>query len=278
MGKYKKQLLDAYDLVMQKLQEHGMFDEWAKNGDLEYDDFMDELIERMEPNEAINPDHANVTKENQEASYRASKAADYILDDVATYLIMKGVTEDDKDKIIDDIKKALKSRTYSEWSSELPKKLYRGVARDTSSGMPYKRNKGGYSAGSFDPEVDGFDPVNGMVFVTSEPSVAASYAREGRFEKDFEGKPSNYGDVIYEINTAGLDPSLFTKDRTSSIDEVNFGPQYIYHGKIPQEDVEYEEGYVAPRIRKMHYLSDGTLKEVKKSNKAITSALKGRFI
>ena len=160
----------------------------------------------------------------------------------------------------------------------MPKKLYRGVARDSTSGMPYKRNKGGYSAGSFDPEVDGFDPVNGMVFVTSEPSVAASYAREGRFEKDFEGKPSNYGDVIYEINTAGLDPSLFTKDRTSSIDEVNFGPQYIYHGKIPQEDIEYEEGYVAPRIRKMHYLSDGTLKEVKKGNKAITSALKGRFL
>ena len=45
----------------------------------------------------------SITKENQEAAYRASKATDYILDDVATYLIMKGVTDDDKDKIIEFI-------------------------------------------------------------------------------------------------------------------------------------------------------------------------------
>lgn len=190
---------------------------------------------------------------------------------------MNGVTDADKDKIILELKKALRSREFGEWPSEMPEKLYRGVARDKTSGNPYKRNQGGYSAGMFDPETDGFDPVNGMVFVSSEPSVAAGYAREGRFERDFEGNPLNYGDIIYEIDTKGLDPQLFTKDRTSTIDETHFGPQYIYHGKIPQEDIDYGNGMVRPRIRKMHYLSDGTLKEVKKNN-SIIDALSGRFI
>lgn len=47
MAKFRKQLLDAYDLVMKKLQEHNMFDEWLKNGDLEYDDFADKIIDNM---------------------------------------------------------------------------------------------------------------------------------------------------------------------------------------------------------------------------------------
>ena len=146
---------------------------------------------------------------------------------------------------------AIKDYNYSKLSAEMPLKIYRGQVEG-------------------DPETEGFSGLYSsdtpMVFVSTEPSVAASYARQLKNEEAGDRTPSNFGDWVYEILTEGLDPSLYKKDETASGSELRYGPQYYYEGTIPQQDVDIVDSAgnlrKVPRIRRVRYPSDFRVKKL----------------
>lgn len=203
-------------------------------------------------NEVGNPEHATVKSENIKATLTEEAVEHVILEQIADELGIE----------ISDLQEALKEARLQE-PVTMPAKLYRGIKLD-------------HATRHGDPEKVGFENVDAftggkdkVVFVTSEPAVAASYARKAKFDRssgELETKPLNFGDYIYEIDTTGLDPTLFAMDDTSTPGEILYGPQYMYKGAIPQEEIIITDQSGTqrkiPRIRKSHYLSDGLLKDV----------------
>lgn len=224
-----------------------------------FDELEDLAQDENEANEErLNPNHATVTKENMTELLKEGVAIEEMYRMIVNGLIKRGIipkmSEEDGITLLEE---ALRQRGVEEWPEEMPPVLYRGVWREPTSGRAFRRNKNGYSAGLYDPIVEG---LNGKhIFVSSEPSVAASYARTQRYDRGPNDIPTNYGDKILKIYTQGLDPKLFCKDKASC---NTFGPQYIYKGPIPQEKITLPNGYEVDRISWENYLSDELLKDV----------------
>lgn len=167
--------------------------------------------------------------------------------------------EDEEQSAIEQIKMLLDdlilSRTIKSWPNEMPDVLYRGSLRHQAE-EPFLGDSQGNMKISEEPHV----------FVSTEPSVAAAYHRFGSYTDRANTLPTNYGDYVWQIRTYGLDPSKFVKDDESTLWEALFGPQYIYKGAIPQEEIEITDkaGNTrrVPRIEKVHYTSDALCKQV----------------
>ena len=167
-----------------------------------------------------------------------------------------GFEYDYAERVTDLIDEALKERELEDLSGELPEFLYRGDVRsDTTLGFS--------GADEIHPKLPDASKSGKVVFVTSEPSVAASYARKDKFDR-IGDLPSNMGEEIYRIRTAGLDPKLFLKDRSSMPSELRFGPQYRYNASIPQERIKIKDqagnDREVDRIEKIPYISDALTK------------------
>lgn len=219
-----------------------------------------------------------LTIENLNAIDEDQFARDAVLDDIAAQLL-KHLSGDEWRKLLgmslgdyiggseDDemsaaryvLDEALKDRAVSAQSTEMPELLYRG-AKDGD--FEVTGFEGAEEAHGDKPDAS---PHGRVVFVSSEPSVAASYARRDKFQRGGV-TPTNYGDTIYQIRTAGLDPALFLPDRSSTADELLFGPQYRYNAPIKQEMVTIKDAAgnerTVPRIEKVPYLSDALCKDV----------------
>lgn len=215
-------------------------------------------------NEAdVNPEHATVNVQNR-ASADIQEAMEYaMLELLAGELKKEGIPRREPENIRNALAAAILEQPV-----EIPKKIYRGI--------------GGINIGKTPIEdilangIKGFDTSRGRkttgdlaTFYSTEPSVAASYARYGRFDRGGQGisdQPTNYGDKVLEIITDGLDPAKMHRDTTSTPGELLFGPQYYYEGDIPQEDVTITDSAgntrVVPRIQESHFLSDANLKDV----------------
>lgn len=221
-----------------------------------FDDLPRVEFEANEP--SLNPAHANVTQENLEEQLKEGIAIEEMYRMIANGLIKKKILPEMSElDAITLLEEALRQRAVEEWPEEMPEVIYRGVWREPTSGRAFKRNKNGYSAGTFDPITEGL--TEKYNFISSEPSVAASYARAQRYDRGPNDMPTNYGDKILKIYTQGLDPKLFCKDKASC---TTFGPQYIYKGAIPQEKITLPNGYEVDRISWDTYLSDKLLKDV----------------
>jgi hypothetical protein len=216
-----------------------------------------------------------LTPEHFEAADEDRFARDAILDAIAVQ-IMNKMTDDDLAELSDEydlsdreerimavrelLEAALKQRLVESQSREMPEIIYRGVKDDDDI-----LERGFEGAIEKHGDKEDASEQDRVVFVSSEPSVAASYARRNKFERSGT-LPTNYGDYVYQIRTIGLDPKLFLPDKSSTVDELLFGPQYRYNAPIKQEMVEIVDSAgnkrTVPRIEKIAYLSDALCKDV----------------
>jgi hypothetical protein len=222
---------------------------WADGGydsEPEYEHLEQALVDKNVKeanNDPASIAHNNVSDEN----VRELLNSEAVWNDILEALI-----EEDADwmgfprKSAHNLKTLLAMREREQWDKELPAKLYRGQWEGK-------------------PEEDGFIDD---VYVSSEPSVAASYGLEKHFDnrEPLSDMPLNFADYVYEIITEGLDPEKFTIDQSGTPGEDLFGPQYKYMEPIKQEMVTITDSAgnmrTVPRIRKHHYLSDGLMKDV----------------
>lgn len=175
------------------------------------------------------------------------------------------------------LKQALNERALEGYLSELPEFLYRGVGEEVE-GVDFEK-EGFKGIEEKYSERDDASSTGKVVFVSSEPSVAASYARKDKFDRAGY-MPTNHGDSIYRIRTEGLDPSLFKKDIAATHEETTYGPQYRYNGSIPQELIDIIDSSGSkrsvPRVEKVAYISDALCKDIV-SPPHIIDALAKRF-
>jgi hypothetical protein len=216
-----------------------------------------------------------MTPQNIEALEEDAYTQQEILETIAEQVLKKmtsrdkralNVTEDfesENEVVQDMLNQALKGRALQEYGEELPEFIYRGVGGEASD-VDYEK-QGFEGAEEKYPGREDEAESGRVVFISSEPSVAASYARKDKFDRA-GSLPTNYGDSIYRIRTKGLDPKLFKKDVGATPDELLFGPQFRYNASIPQEDVviidQSGTERTVPRIEKMSYLSDALCKDV----------------
>jgi hypothetical protein len=221
--------------------------------------------------------HNNVTLENLHASQKRGQVEE-LLFEKARKLLNESLAEGPKEKrnkyTKSQLERLILKERIADAAKGLPDKLYRGTLRQVL------RSDG--SGGFGDGGVVGPDAQNKpvpYVFVSPEPSVAANYARKDKAAFTEDNVPTNYGDFIYEILTDGLDPSKLVKDDTSYYRELLFGPQYIYQGEIPQEDIWIKDmagnDRLTPRIKQIPYRSDARLKDVVKPH--IVSAVNRKY-
>jgi hypothetical protein len=179
------------------------------------------------------------------------------------------------------VESALLRKLLTDPAPVMPEKVYRGNISFKT--IPTDNGKRKYN-----PEIDGFgvmdenDPDEYLSFVTDEPEIAASYHRRIPFSRHvLTHDPTSLGDYVYEILTKGLDPALFQRDQSATLSEALFGPQFVYKGRIPQEDVEVTDSAgntrIVPRIQKGHFGSDKRLKRVITPGKHIVDALRTKY-
>jgi hypothetical protein len=258
--KDQKKILDYYNKRMPEMLPGAkkFYDAGGLDPDSEYyADLMNAMTAREANEKTLNPEHANVTSENMNEMFLEEALENIMLERLIKELRSEGVRATPL-----QLRNILVEDRLANQPKQLPNKLYRGVKPSTIE------HHG-------DPEETGFEGQDAFikgkkyVFVSPEPSVAAGYARNARFDRSqgmTQTKPTNYGDYVYEIDTTGLDPALFSMDESSTPGEILFGPQYKYEGDIPQEDVEITDSAgnfrKIPRIQRRHFLSDLTLKDV----------------
>jgi hypothetical protein len=225
----------------------------------EGDEFID--AEAQELTAKANRDegeHATVTPENIKAMINSEAYENLILEAISDLLKEEGFADYEADPVA--IKAALANEERDSWDKVPPAKVYRGQHSSMDKWNPLEQG--------FPGVMSDLDPDERSVFVSPEPSAAASYGLKAHFDnrEPTSDLPLNFADYVYEILTEGLDPELWEPDESGSVGETLFAPQYRYKGPIKQEMVTITDQAgntrQVPRIQRVHYPSDGNLKNV----------------
>lgn len=212
-------------------------------------------------NDPLQEKHAkSMTSQNIDALSEEEFIQTEIIEAIASKIVDRSNGELSEEEALELLRQALNERALEEYLDELPEFLYRGTNEEVDF------EKEGFEGVEEEyPERDDASPTGKVVFVSSEPSVASSYARKDKFDRAGY-LPTSHGDFVYRIRTQGLDPSLFKKDVGATHDEIMYGPQYRYNSSIPQEQITIVDSSgterVVPRIEKISYLSDALCKDI----------------
>lgn len=295
-------LLEAYDkylpLALDKVEDYYKQQAQYKEDNELYEQYLEEHLKRAKDDNKAQKHGETLTKENLVAAEEDRYAYELMLRSIVQK-VMKDMTMEEieeawndrkyaslEEQLVDELEAALSKRVFAEQSTEMPEFIYRGIggsAVDRINGFATKDEDSilteGFKAMLNNARIDPDEKFEKLLFVTTEPSVAAPYARETRFER-IGVSPTNYGDTIYRIRTQGLDPTKFVVDDTATVGEALYGPQYIYTDDLPQEMLEITDTAgntrQVPRIERKPYPSDENCKDVYFPNHLI-DAVKKRF-